>query len=358
MKLHQRIRTTIVSIFLLIIANNHAYAETGNSVIYIAGWDVYADPGNRNKTIGYQSFEEKTGYKIHFTPLTNLDQILHHAESSKDVDALIISNEGIKILKDMDLVDDLDIEAVTNYTDLHHSLQYSEWSQFNGKIYAVPWAWGPTGLLYDSENVPEPESWNVLWDIRYRSKVSLWDDVSMIWIAALSLGYENVYNLTVSQLDEVKEKLMELNNQVYAYYSGEQEELELLKSGKVLIANSWFDPSSRLSRYGKNFKMVIPLEGAVGMFDSYMIKKDSGKKEILHEYINHQISPETQLKMSRITGLAPSNIETLSLMPQEEIKSLHLDDPNHFRRMILWDIMPRKHLYEKLLREVREDEKG
>ena len=344
-----------IILFLSGIGNGIADTTTDQQVLHIAGWDVYADPNNRNKTIGYEHFEKQSGYTIEFTPLSNLDDIIHYAETENKVDVFIISNEGIEILYKMNLVHDLDVEKISNYQDLHHSLRYSRWSQFDGKIYAVPWAWGPTGLLYDSSKIPEPDSWNILWDPRFKGKVSLWDDISMIWVTALALGHSNVYNLTYEQLEEVKHKLLELNDQVHSYYAGEQQEIELLSSGKVLLANSWFDPSARLAIYNKKFKMKIPKEGAVGMFDSYLIAHNSKLKEVSTSYIDHQISPKVQLQMSRTTGLAPSNIETLALMSQDEIKALHLDDQNYFRKMLLWNVMPRKHLYEQLMSEVRQD---
>ena len=229
----------------------------------------------------------------------------------------------------------------------------TEWSQFEGKVYAVPWAWGPTGLLYDASAMPEPDSWNVLWDTKYKGKVSLWDDVSMIWVTALSLGYENVYNLTKSQLSEVKKKLFALNTQLSAYYGGEQEEMKLILDGKAVLLNSWFDPSERLRQHNRNFKIVIPKEGATGMFDSYLIRRGGRNVDIAYQFINHQISPETQQKMVRITGLGPANIETMTLLTRQEIKALHLGEADYFSRMMLWDVMPRKHLYEEVLKEVR-----
>ena len=349
------VKSFVFLFFCLFVINIEADTSSDETVIKVAGWDVYADPNNRNKTIGYKSFEKLTGYQIDFTPLSNLDDIIHYAENTHHVDVLIVSNEGIEILYKMNLVKDLDLSNISNYDDLHPSLKYTHWSQFQSNTYAVPWAWGPTGLLFDTEQVNEPDSWNILWDPKYSGQVALWDDISMIWTTALSLGYTNVYNLTQDQLYQVKEKLLALNKQVYGYYKGEQEEFDYLTSGKVLITNSWFDPSSRLAQKNKKFKMIIPKEGAVGMFDSYLISKNSHNLDASYQYINHQISPEIQYKLSQITGLAPSNIETLSLMTQDEIKALHLDDQNYFRKMILWDVMPRKHLYEKILLEVEQD---
>ena len=324
-------------------------------VLQVIGWDVYADPKHKNKTIGYQSFENAFNVQIEFTPLSSLDENIDIAESQDDFDVLIISNEGIRLLCEMGLVVPLNMGKIPNYQNLYHMLRYSDWSKFKRRIYAVPWAWGPTGLLYNTDVITEPDSWNILWDPKYKGQVSLWDDVSMIWTAALALGYENVYNLTRKQLKQVKEKLLELNINLHEYYKGDVEALELVLGKKVVALNSWFDPSAHLSEKGYNFKMVVPKEGAVGMFDSYMIGKKTPRTEIAHAFINHQISPSVQKQMVRITGLAPANSKTQTLLKPEEIKRLHLGEKEYFNSMLLWDFMPRKHLYEAVLQEVRRD---
>jgi len=321
----------------------------------IVGWDVYADPKNPTKTIGYKNFEKKYDVNIVFTPLSNLDDIIEAAESGFDYDVFIISNEGISILHDMGLVKALNLEYLPQYQSLHHNLKYTKWAQFDSQVYAVPWAWGPTGLMFDMDNVAMTNSWNILWDKKYKGKVAMWDDVSMIWTTALVLGYKNVYSLTKAQLEAVKKKLFEFNSLQAYYYKSGGEEIQLVQKGKILIYNSWYDPSARLKKMGKNFNMIIPKEGAVGMFDSYLLSANSKKEELVHKYINYQISPEIQQKMLRITGLAPANIETLALLKPEEIRALHLDDPEYFNQMILWDHMPRKNLYERVLEEVRKD---
>jgi len=326
-----------------------------DKVIKIAGWDVYSDPVYPNKTIGFRDYEKKTGVKIEFTPFSNMDDIISAAESEQDYDVFIISNEGISLLHDMGLVNSIDLGAISNYQNLHHNLKHTNWSQFESKTYAVPWAWGPTGLMYNKDVIKNPNSWNVLWDDAYKGKVAMWDDVSMIWTTALALGYKNVYSLTKNQLKEVQAKLIAFNRQEAFYYAGGGDELELAKQGKLVAFNAWYDPSSRLKAAGKNFSMFIPKEGAVGMFDSYLISKRSNNKDLALEYINFQISPEIQQQMVRITGLAPANIETLAILEENEIRALHLDDPDYFNRMLLWDHMPRKNLYDDVLKAVKAD---
>lgn len=344
-------------IFLVIALFSTCLVDTAaheGGVLRVAGWDVYGDPGKQDKVIGYRSFEEKYKVSIEFTPLRNLDEIIDLAESDQHYDVLIISNEGISLLEDMGLVQALDLKQLPHYANLHHRLRYTDWGLFDGKIYAVPWAWGPTGLLYDADALDRaPDSWNQLWDPAYKGKVALWNDVSLIWTAALALGYTNVYSLTREQLSKVKDKLLALNHNVYGYYSGEEEELDFILNHDVVMLNSWFDPSRRLQQHGKRLQMVIPREGAVGMFDSYLISSKSHQSKLAHQFIDHQITPSIQYKMVQITGLSPANTETLELMSHDEIKALHLDQADYFGRMLLWDHMPRKHLYEQVLSEIR-----
>jgi putative spermidine/putrescine transport system substrate-binding protein/spermidine/putrescine transport system substrate-binding protein len=156
--------------------------DHNQDVLRVLGWDVYSDPVNMNKTIGYKSFEDEYGVQIEFKPLKNLDEIVDAAELDSEYDVFIISNEGIRMLHDMGLVIPMDLRQLPNYLSLHPHLRYTEWALFESRNYAIPWAWGPTGLLYDADVLTvAPDSWNVLWDPKYHGRVSMWDDVSMIW---------------------------------------------------------------------------------------------------------------------------------------------------------------------------------
>jgi putative spermidine/putrescine transport system substrate-binding protein/spermidine/putrescine transport system substrate-binding protein len=348
------IKAITVILILQVFFMVQAIAIESKPILKIAGWSVYSDPQQAGKTIGYEGFEKQAGVTIEFTPLSSLDDIINVAESDANYDIFIISNEGIRLLYDMGLVLPLNLTHLSNYQDIYHNLQYTHWSQFESKVYAIPLAWGPTGLMYDMDSMEEPVSWNVLWEQRFKQKVSMWDDVSMIWITALTLGYQNVYSLTKTQLEKVQQKLFEFNEQTVAYYI-DGEEIKLAEQGRIIAYNSWYNPSERLRSKGKNFRMIIPKEGAVGMFDSFLLSNKSEQAGLVHQFINYQLRPEVQKNMVRNTGLAPANILTLSLLDAAKIKELHLDEPDYFSRMLLWDHMPRKNLYEKVLETVRKD---
>jgi putative spermidine/putrescine transport system substrate-binding protein/spermidine/putrescine transport system substrate-binding protein len=46
-----------------------------------------------------------------------------------------------------------------------------------------------------------PDTWNILWDPKYHGKVSVWDDLSTVYMTAQILGFDKpdpsqLYNLT------------------------------------------------------------------------------------------------------------------------------------------------------------------
>jgi spermidine/putrescine-binding protein len=184
----------LILMFTLVLLFSQNLLAEEKAVLRITGWDVYGDPDHPHKTIGFKSFEQKTGVEIKFKPLSHLDDIISAAESGEEFNVFIISNEGIRILHDMELVNPLNLASLPNYQNLHHNLKHSEWSQFNSRVYAAPWAWSPTGLMYDKDVINNPDSWSTLWDPKYKGKTAMWDDVSMVWTTALALGYKNVYS--------------------------------------------------------------------------------------------------------------------------------------------------------------------
>ena len=69
-------------------------------------------------------------------------------------------------------------------------------------------------MIYDTTVfATAPESWIVLWDPKYKGKISVWDDLSTVYMAAQVLGYDKpnpdqLYNLSDEQLEAVMRVLL------------------------------------------------------------------------------------------------------------------------------------------------------
>ena len=61
--------------------------------------------------------------------------------------------------------------------------------------------WGPNPLIYDTTAFRKTAGQlECLWDPKYRGKISVWDDLSTVYMAAQVLGYDKpdpdqLYNL-------------------------------------------------------------------------------------------------------------------------------------------------------------------
>ena len=62
--------------------------------------------------------------------------------------------------------------------------------QYKGKQYGIPDDWGFDAILYRSDKVhPKAKSWSLIFDDRYKGRISWFDDLNMLTIAGLYLGF-------------------------------------------------------------------------------------------------------------------------------------------------------------------------
>ena len=110
----------------------------------------------------------------------------------------------------------LDLSKIPSYSQLMPALTSLPLVKSKSGVYGVPFQWGPNPLLYDTTAFKAaPDSWSALWKADLRGKVSVWDDLSTVYMAAQLLGYDKpdpsqLYNLNDEQLEKVKAKLLEL----------------------------------------------------------------------------------------------------------------------------------------------------
>src|SRR5262249_3288520 len=157
-----------------------------------------------------------------------------------------------------------------SYAQLSARLRDSLLVKSNGQTYGVPFVWGPNPLLYDTTAFKQaPDSWSVLWDPKLKSKVSLWDELSSIYMAAQVLGYDKpnadqLYNLTEDQLEAVKKKLIELKPNVRKYWQTGGDLTNLFQNHEVVVAMGWPLMTNQLHKLNFPIAETIPRENTTG----------------------------------------------------------------------------------------------
>jgi putative spermidine/putrescine transport system substrate-binding protein/spermidine/putrescine transport system substrate-binding protein len=254
----------------------------------------------------------------------------------------------------------LDLSKIPAYGDLSPKLTSLPLVKVAGKVYGVPFMWGPDPLLYDTTVFSKPpESWAVLWDPKLRGKVSMWDDISTIYLAAQVLGYDRpdpaaLYNLSDEQLQNTKQKLIELKPNIRKYWSTGGELTNLFQNHEVVAAVGWPLMTNQLRKLRFPIGETIPKENTTGWIDHLMITAASEHNDLAHEFLAYVVEARTQKGVADVTGYAPANPHAAQFMSEEEKKNLHLDDvDNYMPRIYFWQHVPRRDKYNEIWNEVK-----
>jgi spermidine/putrescine-binding protein len=319
-------------------------------------WEGYADPSY------IRAFEEQNHCKVSASYMGSSDELTTKLRggAAANYDVISPSSDVATMIATAGLAAPLDLGKLPSYSQLSPQLTSLALVRVKGAVYGVPFMWGPDPMIYDTSAFPTaPESWNVMWDPKLKGKISVWDDLSTVYMAAQVLGYDkpdpgHLYNLTDPELDAVKKKLIELKPNIRKMWSTGGELTNLFQNHEVIIAMGWPLMTNQLRKINFPVGETIPKENTTGWIDHLMITAGSENKELAYKFLEFMIQAETQKKVADVTGYTPANPRAAQFMTAEEQKSLHLDDvDNYQKRLYFWQNVSRRAKYNEIWNEVK-----
>ncbi|MES4787023.1 MAG: spermidine/putrescine ABC transporter substrate-binding protein, partial [Nitrospiraceae bacterium] len=179
--------------------------------------------------------------------------------------------------------------------------------------YSIPYLWGTVGIGYDAEAIPEaPESWNILWDPRYKGKISMLNDQREVIGAALRSIGQSLNSTNPAVIEAAKRKLLAQKPLVKAYTSESYD--QLLLSGEVALAHGWGGAVARAMRERPSIRYVVPKEGATIWADCLVVLKSSRNRDLAMRFINYLLDPEVAARTTNRIFFASSNREAKELV--------------------------------------------
>lgn len=319
-------------------------------------WEGYADPSF------VHSFEEEYQCKVAASSMGSSDELVAKLRggSAGNYDVISPSSDVATMIASAGLASVLDLGKIPSYSQLSPQLTSLPLVRANGQTYGVPFMWGPDPLIYDATAFSTPPaSWAVFWDPKYRGKISVWDDLSTVYMAAQILGYDKpdphqLYNLSDDQLEAVKKKLLELKPNIRKMWSTGGELTNLFQNHEVVAAMGWPLMTNQLRKSNFPVGETIPKENTTGWIDHLMITAGSENKELAYKFLEYMIEAQTQKKVTDVTGYTPANPQASQFMTTDEIKNLHLDNVNDYqKRIYFWENVPRRAKYNEIWNEVK-----
>jgi putative spermidine/putrescine transport system substrate-binding protein/spermidine/putrescine transport system substrate-binding protein len=319
-------------------------------------WEGYADPSF------VKGFEDECHCKVSASYMGSSDELVAKLRggSAGTYDVISPSSDVATMITSANLAEPLDLKKIPSYSQLSAQLTSLPLVRSLGGVYGVPFMWGPNPMIYDTTAFAQPpDSWNVFWDPKMKGKISVWDDLSTVYMAAQVLGFDKpdpsqLYNLNDTQLDQVKKKLLELKPNIRKMWSTGGELTNLFQNHEVVAAMGW--PLNTVELKKKNFPVgeTIPQENTTGWIDHLMITAASENKDLAYRFLEYMIQAKTQKLVADVTNYVPANPQAGPLMTAEQRRGLHLDDVDTYqKRIYFWQDVPRRAKYNEIWNEVK-----
>jgi spermidine/putrescine-binding protein len=319
-------------------------------------WEGYADPSF------VKAFEDENHCKVSASYMGSSDELVAKLRggSAGNYDVISPSSDVATMISQASLAAPLDLSKLPGYQQLSPKLRDMPLVKANGSVYGVPFMWGPNPLIYDTSAFPKaPDTWASLWDPKLRNKISVWDDLSTVYMAAQVLGYDkpdpsHLYNLSDEELDAVKNKLLALKPNIRKLWSTGGELTNLFENHEVVVAMGWPLMTNQLRAAKFPVGETIPKENTTGWIDHLMITSGSDNKDLAYKFLEYMIEAPTQKKVTDVTGYAPANAQAAQFMTLEQQKNLHLHNVDEYqKRIYFWQNVPRRAKYNEIWNEVK-----
>lgn len=328
------------------------------STLNILAWEGYADASFTKE------FEEKYGVTVKGTYFGSSDELVSKLQSGggSSYDLITPSSDVAGYIVESGLVEPIDVDQLSAWKSLSPVLKDMKDVQKDGKIYGMPFTWGPDYLIYDADVIKEtPTSWDLFMKPEYKGKIALYDDISTIYLAAQMLGYDKtdqsvLYNMTEEQLAACKAKLIAMKPQVRKNWASAGELDNLFKNKEIVAAVGWPLTPANLNKQGMNIKSVIPKEGATGWIDRLMIVKDAKNKQLAQLWLDYISQPKVMAQVAEFTQYYVSNPEANALLTPETQKLMEVASMDSmFKTLNFWQPVKNRKRYNEIWNEIKNE---
>jgi spermidine/putrescine transport system substrate-binding protein len=299
-------------------------AESGR--LQVLDWAGYGNDGGQAMFAQY--VKKYPSNKPQFTYMTNEADALAKIQAGFQPDLFRPYVGWVQYFAQSGLVQPWDPSLLSNFKHLNPFMVKA--GQYQGKQYGIPDDWGFDAILYRSDKVkPKSNSWGLLFDERYKGKIAWFDDIEMIEIAGLYLGFPDTWNQTAAQLQQSKELLISKKHLARIIWSSETNLWEAFGGGDVWIAYAW--PNDWVQMKKKKLPVVymhpsVKQQKPIAWVGMFMLLKGTSRPQLAHAYVDAWSSQTSAKWLEDNYGYGHAN--TLARPASSDLlKALELTNP-------------------------------
>ncbi len=321
-----------IFVFTMIIFCPYVFAagekEAKKKVLSIMTWEGYLPDSLVNE------FEEKFGYEVKLSFVSNNGEIISKLKASGMKGFDLAQNDIDNIPEAMadGIYQALDVSKLKNYNIINPSIREGaeRIATINGKLYAVPYCWGTTGVVANVEKAPEVNSFMDLFSDKYCGKVSYRATRNAMIAAALALGIESVRDYSIFKSEEETRRVWDIvtpfmidaKKCVKTYWTSEQQLKDLFITGGVVIAEGWDYTAWSLASEGYPIKFIAPKEGCLAWIGGWEIPLNAADVEGAYKFIDFFWEPQNQACIFSEGGVLTVSKDADKYMSEQDRKKI------------------------------------
>jgi putative spermidine/putrescine transport system substrate-binding protein len=316
----------------------------GEGTLNLIAWSGYAQPQL------VKGFTKATGCVVH----------AQFAGTSGEMVSLMANGGGhqydlVSASGDADLrliyggnVKPVNVSLIPSWKQFRPFLKSPSFNTINGVHFGVSLQFGPNVLLYSTKAFKTPPpSWSVIYDKKYKGKITVPNNPIQIADAALylmkaqpMLGITDPYELTQTQFNAAIKLLKAQKPLIPKYWGQASDEITLFQSGTVVAGAAWPYQTNTLKAAKAPVADTIPSEGATGWADSWLLATNAPHPNCAYKWMQWVSTPLVQAQQAISFGETPANTLACAKMDQLQAGSCagyHADQPqSYFQTIKFW----------------------
>ena len=290
--------------------------------LYIYTWTQYTDEEL------LRTFSTQTGIKVLADVYDSNDVMLAKLQAGGGGAYSVIypSDYIVRKMVDKGLLTEINHDRLIGLDNLFPRFQNPTYDPHNR--YSIPFAWGTTGLIYNSEKLKTPpEDWDYLWQNQEQlsKRMTLLNDVREVMGAVLRmLGYS--YNSqNENEIKQAYEKLKILKGAIAAFDTDAWR--NQIVAGDLLLAMCYSADGVKITQEYPKFKYVIPKSGSSLWTDTIVIPKSAPNPDGAYAWFNFILRSEVSAQITQRLSIATPNRSGFEELPKKIQNNSNLFPP-------------------------------
>jgi putrescine transport system substrate-binding protein len=279
------------------------------------------------------NFEKETGIKVmvsNYGSNEELDAKLAPGNSGYDIVVPSASTYERQIMAGY--YQKLDKSKLPNLENMDPEIQERLALQDPNNDYAVLHMWGTTGIGYNPDKLKAAnpnaplDSWRLVFDPAVAKSfqkcgIAVLDSATEMFTMVLAYLGKDPNSQNPDDLNAAGEAMMKFRP--FLKYIDTQRMITDLANGEICLAVGYngdiLQARDRADENdtGQTVEYVIPKEGSIIWFDSYLIPSDAPHPNNAHTFINYMLRPDVIAEVSNYTNYANGNAKATELVDED-----------------------------------------